>query len=97
MGDNDTYMLKLILCSKFSYNCGILIARAWGSYLSTSPLENITIAGLEHQPRHVSLDVGNRHIDRLAVEYNDRTLWITGLALYTQPGGWESQLVLRVA
>jgi alpha-glucosidase len=84
--------------TQFSYHANILTARVNGSYHSTAPLANITIAGLASTPQSVHLTVGSRKCsaENLSMQCDDNgVLRITGLERYTADGAWEGDVELK--
>ncbi|OTB00685.1 glycoside hydrolase family 31 protein [Hypoxylon sp. CI-4A] len=74
----------------FTYNNGTLQAAISGSYQLSAPLTNVTIAGLQSQPRgvqfHSNSTLGGSSSPKLA--YSNGTAYITGLAQSTPNGAF---------
>jgi alpha-glucosidase len=82
---------------QFSYHHNTLTAHVNGSYHSTAPLANITIAGLASTPQSVHLTMGSRKCssENLFMQCDDNgVLRITGLEQYTGDGAWEGDIEL---
>ena len=80
----------------FSFSDGSLNVRSWGLYPSGAALANITIAGLDREPRGLELKVGIHFATMLQSSYADGTLRITGLEGNTAMGAFEEDIELRV-
>ncbi|KAJ4292426.1 hypothetical protein N0V90_009088 [Kalmusia sp. IMI 367209] len=69
-----------------------------GSYHASQPLANITITGLQAQPKGVSLTYGNHERDtsQIATSFEDGVLKITGTGNFTADGAFQEDLKLNL-
>lgn len=77
----------------------MLVAETNGTYQASSPLTNITIAGLGKEPKVVEFRSDQEAIEGAALlaEYVNGTAYITGLEQYTRDGAFEHgfQILLK--
>lgn len=73
-------------------------AHVSGSYQDSNPLANVTIAGLQAQPKSISVTSGGRPYQsgHVHFQYSDSTLFITGLQGATAGGVWSADLSIQL-
>lgn len=70
---------------QFVYADSTLTASVTGTYVTSQPLANVTIAGISGRPTGCNLDSEQGNVD---MSYADGVLRITGLEDYTTDGAW---------
>lgn len=79
-----------------TYSEGCLRTCVNGTYHTSQPLANVTIAGVSSAPKGVSMLTGGKHCDPATINmsYANATVRITGLERYFGNGAWETNVEL---
>jgi hypothetical protein len=92
-----TFWLTL-LSSQFTFAKDRMTTHINGTYSTSSPLTNITIAGIKNRPHRIRLRVGGAKCDgsKIAWTHANNTLRVTGLDNFFNSGAFESAMDLRL-
>ncbi|KAF2168529.1 glycoside hydrolase family 31 protein [Zasmidium cellare ATCC 36951] len=84
---------------QFKYADGVLSTHINGTYKSSPPLANVTLAGVPGHLTGLSLTISGQpcEVGEVAVDPGDGVLRISGLEEFTPEGAWEGEMVMKLS